>query len=52
MKECAPILRAEGDQNDISLMRSAFQEAGATNRLIVVRNGQKAISYLKETRKT
>src|SRR2546427_12037942 len=42
----APILLAEDDGNDVFLMRCAFEEAGLSNPLLVVRNGEEAISYL------
>lgn len=44
-----PILLAEDDENDIFLMGRAFDRAGITNPLFVVRNGQEAIDYLAGT---
>ncbi|SPE61248.1 Response regulator [Verrucomicrobia bacterium] len=41
-----PILLAEDDQNDIFLMRRAFETAGIPNPLVIVNNGQEAVSYL------
>jgi DNA-binding response OmpR family regulator len=46
MDYCTPILLAEDDENDVFLMRRAFQEVGLPNPLVVVRNGQEAIWYL------
>ena len=45
----APILLAEDDENDIFLMGRAFDRAGLTNPLFVVRNGQQVIDYLAGT---
>ncbi len=42
----APILLAEDDGNDIFLMGRAFDRAGVTNPLFVLRNGQQVIDYL------
>src|SRR5262249_15929571 len=44
-----PILLAEDDENDIFLMGRAFDRAGLTNPLFVVRNGQQVIAYLAGT---
>ncbi len=41
-----PILLAEDDENDIFLMKRAFERAHITNPVLVVRNGQEAIDYL------
>jgi CheY-like chemotaxis protein len=41
-----PILLAEDDENDIFLMRRAFDRAGVPNPVFVVRNGKEAIDYL------
>jgi DNA-binding response OmpR family regulator len=46
MKGDMPILLAEDDENDVFLMRRAFREAGLIHPLVVVGNGQEAISYL------
>src|SRR2546423_12935952 len=43
------ILLAEDDENDILLMRRAFERAGIPNPLRVVHNGQEAIDYLSGT---
>jgi CheY-like chemotaxis protein len=40
------ILLAEDDENDIFLMRRAFDRAGIPNHLQLVHNGQEAIDYL------
>ena len=40
------ILVAEDDENDIFLMRRAFDRAGIPNPLHMVRNGQEAVDYL------
>ncbi len=49
MLDHVPILLAEDDENDIFLMRRAFERAGIPNPLFVVRNGQEAIDYLAGT---
>ncbi len=49
MLDTAPILLAEDDENDIFLMGRAFDRAGITNPLFVVRNGQEAVDYLSGT---
>lgn len=46
MNRNAPILLAEDDEADVLLMRRALREAGVTNPLVVVSNGQEAIAYL------
>ncbi len=46
MLDKVPILLAEDDENDIFLMGRAFDRAGISNPLFVVRNGQEAIDYL------
>lgn len=43
-KSC--ILLVEDDPNDVLLLKYAFQQAGITNRLEVVGDGQEAIEYL------
>ena len=40
------ILVAEDDENDVFLLRRAFQKAGLPHTLIHVRDGQEAINYL------
>jgi CheY-like chemotaxis protein len=40
------ILLAEDDQNDVLLMRRAFEKAGIPNPLFVVQTGQEAVDYL------
>jgi len=40
------ILLAEDDENDIYLMRQAFDTAGIANPIVVVQNGQEAVNYL------
>lgn len=45
------ILLAEDDDNDIFLMRRAFERVGVPNPLAVVHNGQEAIDYLAGTGK-
>lgn len=49
MLDKAAILVAEDDENDIFLMRRAFERAGIPNPLQIVRNGQEAIDYLAGT---
>ncbi len=44
-----PILLAEDDENDIFMMGRAFDRAGFSNPLFVVRNGQQVIDYLNGT---
>ncbi|PYJ07423.1 MAG: two-component system response regulator [Verrucomicrobia bacterium] len=46
MASTGPILLAEDDDNDVFLLRRAFDKAGLADRLIVVRDGQEAIWYL------
>src|SRR5438445_4742341 len=40
------VLVADDDENDVFLLRRAFQKAGLPHRLIHVRDGQEAINYL------
>jgi CheY-like chemotaxis protein len=47
MLEPGVILLAEDDEDDILLFRTACREAGITNPLHVVRDGEEAIAYLK-----
>jgi CheY-like chemotaxis protein len=42
------ILLAEDDETDVMLMRRALKDAGITNPLHVVSDGQEAIDYLTE----
>jgi len=44
-----PILYAEDNEDDVFLLQDAFERAGISNRLIVVRDGQAAIEYLAGT---
>jgi CheY-like chemotaxis protein len=46
MTDFAPVLLAEDDENDVILMRRAFRTTGLPNPLLIVPNGQEAISYL------
>jgi DNA-binding response OmpR family regulator len=46
MIEAVHILIAEDDGNDAFLMQTAFQEAGGSNQLFIVRDGAEAIAYL------
>ena len=47
MPDQAVILLAEDRENDIFLIRRAFQEGGIGNPLFVVRDGEEALAYLK-----
>lgn len=49
MLDHVSVLLAEDDENDIFLMRRAFERVAIPNPLMVVRNGQEAISYLSGT---
>src|SRR6266853_2130938 len=40
------VLVADDDENDVLLLRFAFQKAGLSHTLIDVRDGQEAINYL------
>ena len=40
------MLYVEDDENDVFFMRWAFEQAGLTSRLHVVRNGKDAVDYL------
>jgi CheY-like chemotaxis protein len=42
-----PVLLAEDDENDVLLMRHAFDATKVLNPLVVVRDGQEAIWYLE-----
>jgi len=47
VSERAIILLAEDREDDIVLVRKAFQRAGIVNPLFVVRDGEEAIAYLQ-----
>src|SRR6185436_1504406 len=47
MPETRLILLAEDDDNDVFLIRSAFDKAGIVTPIHVVRDGDEAIAYLK-----
>ena len=47
MSERAVIVLAEDREDDIFLIRRAFQKAGIINPLFVVRDGEEAIAYLE-----
>lgn len=40
------ILYAEDDDDDAFLLRRAFEQAGVTNRLVIVEDGKAAIEYI------
>ena len=40
------ILQVEDDDNDVFLLKHAFEKAGITNRLTVARDGEEALEYL------
>ena len=46
MLDNVPILLAEDNKNDVTLMRRAFAEAGIPNPLIVVKDGREVVEYL------
>jgi CheY-like chemotaxis protein len=46
MPNIAPILLAEGNADDVLLVRRAFEKARIPNPVVVVRNGQEAVEYL------
>jgi CheY-like chemotaxis protein len=46
-RSCAAVLLAEDDPDDVLLTQIAFEKARLINPLIVVRDGEEAISYLK-----
>jgi CheY-like chemotaxis protein len=46
MNDAATILLAEDREEDIILIRKAFEKAGIRNPLCIVRNGEEAINYL------
>ena len=47
MSETAVLLIVEDREDDIILMRKAFQKAGLTNPVQIVRDGEEAIAYLR-----
>jgi len=47
MSDHAVILLVEDREDDVLLIRKAFERGGLTNPLYVVRDGEEAISYLK-----
>ena len=44
--EHPPVLVAEDDENDILILRMAFEQAGVARSLVAVRDGQEAVDYL------
>jgi CheY-like chemotaxis protein len=46
MLDDVPILVAEDDENDVFLMKRAFDRVGIPNRVVFVRNGQEVVDYL------
>ena len=46
MKNTAPILYADDDDNDVFFLKRAFAEAGITNPIEAVTDGLQAIHYL------
>jgi CheY-like chemotaxis protein len=46
MLECAHILLADDDENDVLLMRRAFNKAHITNPIHAVGDGEEAVAYL------
>src|SRR5258705_12916203 len=46
MDNAKHVLVADDDENDVFLLRRAFQKAGLPHTLIHVRDGQEAINYL------
>jgi len=46
MNKCLGILLAEDDENDVLLLKRAFEKAEIQNPLFVSRDGQEAIDYL------
>ena len=41
-----PVLLADDNENDVMLMKTAFESAGISEPLVVVRDGQDAVAYL------
>jgi len=46
VKNTAPILYADDDDNDVFFLKRAFADAGITNVIEAVADGQQAIDYL------
>jgi CheY-like chemotaxis protein len=46
MRTTCPILLVEDNEDDVLLMKTALNEAGVQNHLVVAENGQEAIDYL------
>jgi len=51
MTDHALILLVEDREDDILLIRKAFERAGLSNPMQIVRDGEEAISYLAGERK-
>src|SRR4051812_3935888 len=51
MPERLVVLLVEDSEDDILIIRKAFQKAGIPNPMHVVRNGEEAIAYLSGTGK-
>jgi CheY-like chemotaxis protein len=49
MPEIPPILYVEDEENDVLLVRMAFDRSGIENRLDVATDGQEAIDYLRSS---
>jgi CheY-like chemotaxis protein len=47
MSDCSHILLADDDENDVLLMRRAFNKAHLANSLHTVADGEEAIAYLE-----
>jgi CheY-like chemotaxis protein len=47
--DLAPILAVEDEESDAIILRLAFQKAQILRRLVVVRDGQEAVDYLRGT---
>lgn len=47
MKRAVRILLVEDSPNDVALTLSAFEEAKLTNDIVIVRDGQEAIDYVR-----
>ena len=47
--EHPPVLVAEDDENDVLILRMAFEQAGVARSLVAVRDGQEAVDYLCAT---
>jgi CheY-like chemotaxis protein len=47
MTNAGAILLVENDPNDARLFRRAFSQAGFTNRLVVLNDGEEALRYLR-----